>query len=363
MEPVRGDVLASYAVTCVQTITRAVDDMSERDRVMKENLDRDLDLVDYTFADPRYRSRLVVFPEFFLTGVPESRRHTDYLALAVPIPGPVTEAFGAKARQYDTYIAGNCFEVDPEWPGRCFNCSWIVGPSGDVILRYRKLNDTQAYLPTSTNPGDIYTAYVERYGVEGLFPVVDTPLGRLACMTCFDVNFPEVARCLALRGAEVLVMPTGEGYSFSRKHRLMKQARAWENSCYLVTANHGEFIGHRPRHQQRGYSEIIDFNGDVVECADGPGECTVTGRVDLRALRDRRARVDDRNFLVGLRASLYAPVYASAPAWPLDAWLGRPMESNQEAMAMGRQVRDRFYERDVFARPASAPDPGAPVQP
>jgi predicted amidohydrolase len=226
-----------------------------------------------------------------------------------------------------------------------------VGPEGTVILRYRKLNDTQCYLPTSTNPGDIYSAYVERYGLEGLFPVVDTPIGRLACLTCYDVNFPEVARCLALRGAEILCMPTGEGYTFQAKHRLMKRARAYENTCYLVTANHGEFIGRRPRHQQRGYSEIIDFTGETVALADGPGECTVSGRIDLRALREARHRVDFFNFLVGLRASLYAPIYANAPTWPLDGWLDHPLQSNEEAVAMGEAIRDRLYAQGIFVPP------------
>lgn len=346
-------VLPAYGATCVQTITRVVDDVARAAEVIQQNLSRALDLVDYTFDDPRYRGRLLVFPEFFLTGVPESRRHEEYLGRAIEIPGPVTEAFGKKAQHYNAYIAGNCFEIDPEWPGRVFNTSWIVGPDGDVILRYRKLNDSQAYLPTSTNPPDLYSAYLERYGVEGLFPVVDTPLGRLACMTCFDVNFPEVARCLALRGAEIILMPTGEGYSFQAKHRLMKQARAYENGCYVITANHGGFIGHRPASQQRGYSEIINYRGDSIACADGPGECTISGLVDLAALRDHRGHVSDHNFLVGLRASLYAPIYADAPTWPLDGWLDQPMTSNTEAVAMGERILQRLYDNDVFARPFS----------
>jgi len=351
----------SYQATAVQFVTQVVDAPEDNERVVKTNLDRALDLVDYVFEDPRYASKLLVFPEFFLTGVPESRRHEEYLARAMTIPGDVTAAFGERARRYGAYIAGNAFERDEEWPDRVFNTSWIVGPGGEVVLRYRKLNDTQTYMPTSTNPGDIYSAYVERYGIQALFPVVDTEIGRLACLTCYDINFPEVARCLALQGAEVLVMPTGEGYSFHRHHRLMKRARAYENTCYLVTANHGGFVGRRPNAQQRGYSEVIDFHGDPVACADGPGEATISGRVDLAALRDARARVGDHNFLVALRASLYAPQYAAAEHWPLDHWAGAPLRDNAEALALGQDVRESLYRSGVLVRPFTYGEASGPV--
>lgn len=343
--------LDQFLATCVQTTTKIVTDAATKDAVIAENLERCLELIDYICAEPRYYSKLVVFPEFFLTSPPESRTIEDYLMRSIEIPGPVTEAIGRKARQYGIYVVGNSFEIDPDWPGRVFNTSYIIGPTGEVILKYRKLNDVQAYIPTSTNPGDVYTEYVERYGYDALFPVVDTEIGRLACMTCYDINFPEVARCLALKGAEILCMCTGEGYSFSRKFHLLRQARAYENACYIVMANHGRFIGPRPEFQQRGYASIIDPRGEIVEQADGPGECTVTGLIDLEGLRKQRSRVDFFNFLVGLRASLYAPVYQNAPCWPLDGWKDHPIQRNAEAVEMGERVRNGLYERGILVPP------------
>ena len=69
-----------------------------------------------------------------------------------------------------------------------FNTSFIIDERGEVILKYRKHND--AFVPVNTHPGDVYTQFVERYGEDALFPVVDTSIGRLACMTCYDVAIP-----------------------------------------------------------------------------------------------------------------------------------------------------------------------------
>src|SRR5579875_2775173 len=105
----------AYNATCVQVITRVVGDHNDAKKVIHENLQRSLELVDYVFTGPRCGSRLILFPGFFLTSVPESRSCEGYRRRAVEIPGEATGAFGEKAHRHSAYIAGNCFEVDPEW--------------------------------------------------------------------------------------------------------------------------------------------------------------------------------------------------------------------------------------------------------
>lgn len=195
-------------VAAVQTDVRVADETDPKaaQATIRENLKRNMELVDYLRMEPRYGPRLFVFSEFCLSAAPESRTLQGYLNIASEIPGPITEIIGERARKHEVYIAINAFEFDPQWPKRVFNCSFIVGPSGEVILKYRKLNDSQTGVPCSTNPGDFLQQYVEFHGgPEALFPVVDTPLRRLGCLTCYDIRFAEVARCLALRGAEVLI--------------------------------------------------------------------------------------------------------------------------------------------------------------
>ncbi len=319
----------SYGITCVQAETHVVTGPADRDEAIQRNLSRAVELLDFIGGENRFAARLTVFPEFFLTGVPESRTLEAYVLDANLIPGPVTAPLQNVAAKHGFYVAANTFEIDPDWPGRVFNTSFSIDGRGEIVLKYRKINGTTG--PTNTYPGDVYTRYVEMYGEDALFPVVDTELGKLACITCYDINFPEMARCFALKGAEVLLMPTGDGRPFFRKHSLMRQARAYENSCYIASATHGRFYGGvRPTFQQAGGSEIIDHNGNIIQHADGPGEAAISGIIELEALREKRRRIDFFNFLSCWRGEVYAREYLRHSSYAFDAWADRPIASNAE---------------------------------
>ena len=77
-----------------------------------------------------------------------------------------------------TAYAGMGLSARPEWPGRFFNTSFIINPWGEIILKHWKHNHNAFLLPY-TSPCDVYDEFVRRYGREALFPVVDTPVGRL----------------------------------------------------------------------------------------------------------------------------------------------------------------------------------------
>ena len=88
-------------------------------------------------------------------------------------------------------------EADPRWPGGVFNTTCLIGPDG-ILYRYRKVNTWIPY-EVHSSPHDI-----EGYD-EPLFPVAETPIGRIGCAICYDWLFPEAIRQLAANGAEVLV--------------------------------------------------------------------------------------------------------------------------------------------------------------
>ncbi|MBI2961505.1 MAG: hypothetical protein HYY28_14425, partial [Betaproteobacteria bacterium] len=116
-------------------------------------------------------------------------------------------------------------------------------------------------------------------------------------------------------------------------------------------ANHGRFYGGpRPTFQQAGYTEIIDFNGDVVLRTEGPGEATLSGSIDLHALRAKRARIDLFNLLSVFRGELYAREYLRHPAWPLDAELDRPLQDKSEHFERARQTIYRLNLPGAGAR-------------
>lgn len=345
-------MIEPYGIALMQTATRVVENAQHRDEVIEENLKRCLQLIDFAAGEKRFGTKLLLFPEFFLTGVPESRRHEEYIMRSIKIPGPVIDRFSEKAKKYEIYISGHSFEIDDDWPGRCFSTSYIIGPDGNVILKYRKHHDIPVCL--NVHPGDVYSEYVKRYGEDSLFPVVDTPIGRLACIICYDINWPEVTRCLAFNGAEVILMSTGDGYAFSQQHQLMRRARAYENSLYLASATHGKFVNStRPEHQQRGYSDLIDFSGNVAACIDGPGECVVTGTIDIENLRRHRSRANLWNFMAGFRPGLYVKSYQKAQEFgiPNDVFAKTIVKNNEEYVRLNKGVLQRLYEKNIFKKP------------
>ncbi len=353
--------LTRYGVAAVQTDVHVAseDDPSSVRRAIETNLARNMELVAYLGMDARYGPRLIAFSEFCLTGVPESRTLAGYQLFGQPIPGLATEIIGEAARKHSVYIACNMFEVDEDWPGRVFNTSFLVDPDGKVILRYRKNNDYQTGILCSTNAGDIYSAYVQRYGgPEALFPVVDTDLGRIGMMTCFDIRFPEVARMLALQGAEVIIHPTAEAVGGPSRSLwdMARQVRAYDNMVYLVSPNNGRTLGGpRPEFRQRGYSRIIDYLGNVMAETDGAGESLVTATVDLDQLRE--ARATQQNMVAISRFGAYVPLYEKYQTWPLDAYLDEPVQDRHQAGRTLKQVIQRQYERGIYRPPRPRVDP------
>jgi predicted amidohydrolase len=181
------------------------------------------------------------------------------------------------------------------------------------------------------------------YGDDAFFPVIDTPLGRLACMTCFDVYFPEVARILAMRGAEIICMPTGEASSFGPEMELLRRARALENSVYLLCANHGDTIGSpRPINQQWGHSIILDYKGRILTVIPAPGEAVTSALIDVEALRRfKRAPHGGSNLLPQVKSQFYAKFYAKSDLWPLDAHLTTPIQDKSDGVKVLQRVIER----------------------
>ncbi|SVD86149.1 uncharacterized protein METZ01_LOCUS439003, partial [marine metagenome] len=165
--------------------------------------------------------RLVVFPEFFLTGaVSPLGSRSGHIAhkIGISFPGPEADRISEFAQANKTYVAGGVFEYDPEWPQRFFNSAFIFDDAGNLIHLYRKIHcaDVFGRLPDTT-PGSIYDQYIDKYGYDHLFPVADTPLGKLATVICFDMNFPETHRAMVKRGAEVIIHPTSEPHNIRRR--------------------------------------------------------------------------------------------------------------------------------------------------
>ena len=283
-------------------------------------------------------SKIYLLPEFFLTGAGGAGSPKGQDIVCVRFDGPEIGRLCELANQVQAYIAGMVWEVMPDWPGRYWNTAFIISPAGQVILKYHKHYD-----PTGkTKPGDVFDEYVARYGVDALFPVVDTPIGRMGCLVCYDINFPETARCLALNGAEILLHPTSEGRApFLLEDEggweIGKRSRAYENLCYLVSANQGRFMDSDfPTDRLRGRSQIIDFNGRVMTIAGTTGEAIVQAEIEIERLRQRRGQMQ-MNFLAQLQTHVHAPFYARQELWPRNLWSATPPENEPANLRAGAE--------------------------
>ena len=118
--------------------------------------------------------------------------------------------------------------------------------------------------------------------------VADTSIGRLGLTICYDLRFPELFRSLALRGAEILAVPSNFALYTGKDHwEVLLRARAIENGAYVVapatTGRHGGFPSY-------GRSLVVDPWGTVVACAsDGPG--IAYARIDTARIPTTRARI------------------------------------------------------------------------
>ena len=175
--------------------------------------------------------------------------------LAEPIPGPSTEMFGELARKCGVVIVTSLFERRA--PGLYHNTAVVIESDGTIAGKYRKMHipdDPAYYEKFYFTPGDL-----------GFRPI-DTSVGRLGVMVCWDQWYPEAARLMALRGAELLIYPTAIGYALSdTPDEQQRQRRAWQtvqrghavaNGLPVVTVNR---VGFEP--DPSGQTEGIQFWG------------------------------------------------------------------------------------------------------
>ena len=213
---------------------------------------------------------LVVLPELF-TGpyFPQYHARAEYLTWAEPVPGPTTTAIGDVARERGITIIGSVYER--AMAGLRYNTAVMIGPDGGLIGTSRK-----AHIPD--DPG-----YAEKYyfapGDSG-YPVLDLPAGdrslETGVATCWDQWFPEVARILALKGAELIAYPTAigsePGYADVETHdawRTVMRGHAIANAVFVMAVNR---VGPEDGIAFYGGSFVADPMGAVLaELGDDEG--------------------------------------------------------------------------------------------
>jgi deaminated glutathione amidase len=251
--------------------------------------------------------KLVVLPEYFLTSFPARESIAEWqMKGCVAMQGDEYESLKAVASKLDIYLSGNVYELDNNFTELYFQTSFIISPKGEMILRYRRLNSMFA-----ATPHDVLDDYLRIYGADSLFPVAKTDIGNLACIASEEILYPEIARCLAMRGAEIFCHNTSEIGSLNLTMKnIAKQARAIENMAYVVSANSAGIYGTSlPANSTDGHSQIVNYEG-MKKCEAGFGESMVANTtLDIETLRAYRMRPGMSNFLSRQRFELFAPTY------------------------------------------------------
>ncbi len=209
---------------------------------------------------------LYLFPELFVTGEdPWTPGPPDYLhRVAEPIPGPLTERLGALAARTRRWV---CAGSVAERAGRkLHNTALVFDPSGRLVVRYRKV------FPWFED--------IDR-GLEAP-PVFEIPrVGKIGVLICYDGWFPEMARGLAFRGAEIILQPTLTTTADREQELVLARANAIANQCYVVNVNAVPSIG-------GGRSIGVDPHGRVL-FELGLEEGFAIETLDLGLVRDARA--------------------------------------------------------------------------
>jgi deaminated glutathione amidase len=254
--------------------------------------------------------KLVVVPEYFLTGFPMGETMEEWKEKAcIEMDGDEYAALKKIAIESQIFLSGNVYELDKKFADLYFQTSFIIDPKGELILRYRRLNSM--FAPT---PHDVLDKYIEVYGKESLFPVAKTEIGNLACIASEEILYPEIARCLVLNGAEILLHASSEvGSPMPTQKNIGKLARAIENMAYVISANSAGISGYAiPANSTDGHSQIINYEG-LKLCEAGYGESMVANAtIHIDALRHHRSRPGMNNFLSRQRFELFAATYAKS---------------------------------------------------
>ncbi|WP_414041971.1 carbon-nitrogen hydrolase family protein [Acidithiobacillus sp. M4-SHS-6] len=194
---------------------------------------------------------LLVFPEMYLTGYAIGLQAVQTLAEFAH--GVSMQVIAACARAAKLTIVYGYPERDPA--GFVYNSINVISSNGELLLTYRKVMLFGNVDRAQFSPGKGYCLPIMLHGF------------RIGSGICYDIEFPEVARTLALAGAEILVVPTANMHPFESVSDRLIPARAQENGMFVVYAN---YSGHDAMFDYFGKSVICDpFGNDLVRAERG----------------------------------------------------------------------------------------------
>jgi len=313
--------------------------------------------------------RLMVLPEgafqSLIVGLRGGDRERE-AEMALELPGPEIESLAEKAKELNTYLAGNCYVVrDDDFPDRYFNKSFIIDPNGELIYTRTKLQ-VEPFEPEVVStcvPHDVWDKWIEVKGngdpMQALYPVADTDIGRIGMIVCMEGGYPEIGRGLALNGAEILIRQVyHEPYVANGWWELQNRSFAMHNNAYVIAPNLGpqsySFDG--PIYDiGGGKSMIVDYKAQVVVQREfAAADTFVSDALDIEALRRYRSQNGFGKWFKDLRTEQFAVMY-ERPIYPKNQWLENPPTlgwGEREIAVLGDNI-ERLQKQGVLVPPPS----------
>ncbi|MCK8610062.1 nitrilase-related carbon-nitrogen hydrolase [Agromyces sp. C10] len=310
--------------------------------------------------------KLVVLPEMAIQGMiantPGNREREAHFA--VTIPGPETDELAKKAIELDTYIAAELYMVkDDDFPDRHFNVAFIIDPKGEIVYkRYKATSDAyEGGMLGNMNPHDVWDEFIEKKGngnvMDAIFPVAKTEIGNIGIAICHEGVYPEIARGLAMNGAEIIIRPTLiEPAVQNGMWELQNRAHAMFNSAYVVAPNLGPEVREDGSMQDLfgGQSMIVGPRGQILTQQRGwtSGDSFVCTTIDIEALRRARVANGLYNQFKDLRTEQYRAIY-DTPIYPKNQYLDAPPAEGW--LAREHETRasniEKLIERGILTPP------------
>jgi predicted amidohydrolase len=183
-------------------------------------------IINYISKAAENGAELVAFPEFMMFYTNSSQTSNQLAKLAETINGNFVNTIANAAKEHQIQVVGSFYEKSRK-KNRVYDTSFVINKSGKVISTYRKIH---LYDALGFRESD------KMISGSKITKPIQTSIGKIGMMICYDLRFPEMSRSLAVAGSEILIAPSAwvKGYMKEEHWITINKTRAIENGCYVI---------------------------------------------------------------------------------------------------------------------------------